>query len=348
MNSADASGGCWEQVPGPEIDAPLVDVTAAHAISASDIWAVGQTGSAGGDVSHTLAMHWDGAKWTVVPSPNGPNPDNGRNSLYAVSGSSGGDVWAVGAYTTGGSQFHTLAMHWNGTQWSTVPLPDFGAQGDQLNTVAALAPDNVWVAGSYLTSEHQDGHMLVLHWDGKAWSRSPLPLNTTHIILSLTARAPDDIWAVGTQAMHWNGKNWRILPTVEGAYFDGVTAVGPDDAWVVGDDGDNAITLHWDGQKLDIVPVPGAGSKAFLHETTALPNGDVWVAGEIADKPRRQPLLMKWAGEQWTLYPSPVPDHDARLQGITAADGILWAVGSQTQEGKSKPLFLRYKATCGS
>ena len=189
--------------------------------------------------------------------------------------------------------------------------------------------------------------MAVLHWDGLTWNRSPLPLNVTHTLLSIAANGSDDIWAVGTQVLHWNGTNWRILPTptAEGAYFDGVTALGKDDVWVVGNDGTTAITLHWDGQKLDIVHVPGPAADAFLHEATAT-GSNVWVAGENVDRPSmRETLLMKWTGAQWTLYPSVLPGADARLQGISAAkDGSLWAAGSVAEGGKSKPLFLRYNS----
>ncbi|HEY0071054.1 MAG TPA: hypothetical protein VGE04_13890 [Chloroflexia bacterium] len=339
--------GCWARVAGPELEVEFVDVTAVQSISANDAWAVGHTGTPGGDVSRTLTMHWDGSEWRTVPSPNGPNPDSGRNSLYAVSASAPDNVWAVGAYTTGGSKFRTLALRWDGSRWSVVPTPRLGEYDDELKAVLAFSPDDVWAVGSYLNHEYEDGHMVVLHWNGLTWTRSPLPLNVTHTLLSIAANGHDDIWAVGTQVLHWNGTNWRILPTptAEGAYFDGVTVLGKDDVWVVGNDGTAAITLHWNGQKLDIVHVPGPAADAFLHEATVT-GSNVWVAGENVDRPSmRETLLMKWTGAQWTLYPSVLPGLDARLQGISAAkDGSLWAAGSVAEGNKSKPLFLRYSS----
>lgn len=350
-SSTNQAGGCWARVAGPEIEAEFVDLTAVHTLSAGDAWAVGHAGTVGGDVSRTLTMHWDGVEWRTVPSPDGPSPDSGRNSLYAVSASAPDNVWAVGAYTTGGSKFRTLAMRWDGSAWRTVATPKLGEYDDELKAVLVFAPNDVWAAGSYLNHEYEDGHMVILHWDGKEWTRSPLPLNVTHTLLSLSATGPDDIWAVGTQVLHWNGTNWRILstPTAEGAYFDGVTALAPNDVWVVGNDGTAAITLHWDGQKLNIVQVPAPASDAFLHEATTA-GGDVWIAGENVDRPSvRETLLMKWTGTQWGLYPSVLPGTDARLQGISAAkDGSMWAAGSVTEGGKSKPLFLRYSdKPCG-
>ncbi len=347
--TADAVAGCWKQIPAPTVGAAYTDLTAIHALSPDDVWAVGSAGTPGGDLSRTLTMHWNGAQWSIVPSPNGPNPDTGRNSLYAVSGSSPDNVWAVGAYTRGGSQFRSLAMRWDGSRWSIVPTPDLGEHDDELKAVLAFGPADVWAVGSYLTSEQVDGHMVILHWDGMTWNRQPLPLNVTHTLLSIAARAPDDIWAVGTQVLHYNGKNWRILPTDESAYFDGVTVRGKDDVWIVGNDGSNALTLHWDGSRLNIVPVPAPAGQAFLHETVALPNGDIWAVGEAVDDPaRRGAVIMKWTGESWTLYPNPLPDVDSRLQGVTQAGGSLWAVGSQSTEGNSKALFLRYRGEpCG-
>lgn len=337
------AGGCWVVVPSPQVDAQYVEITAISAVSSSDIWAVGSMGDPGGDLSRTLTMHYDGRVWSIVPSPNGPNPDSGRNSLYEVSATTPDNVWAVGAYTTGGSQFHSIAMRYDGKAWNTVALPTVGQQGDEATAAAAVSPDDVWVTGSYFTDEQHDGHMYVLHWNGTSWERANLPLDTTHMLLSIAWRVPDDVWAVGTQVLHYNGANWRILPVNDGAYLDGVTALGPDNVWIVGNDGDSAITLHWDGQKLNVMQVPGSASKAFLHEAVSLPNGDVWVAGEDAGNPAmRQPLLMKWTGESWSLYPNPVPGVDARLEGITQAAGDLWAAGSQTRDGKSQPLFLHY------
>lgn len=40
----------------------------AASVSANDVWAVGQTTAATG--FQTLAEHWDGTAWTVVPTPN--------------------------------------------------------------------------------------------------------------------------------------------------------------------------------------------------------------------------------------------------------------------------------------
>jgi hypothetical protein len=66
------------------------------------MWAVGGTGSG------TLILHWDGAHWTRLPSPN----IGASDGLNAVAASSASNIWAVGQFidnTNGVNQ--TLALH---------------------------------------------------------------------------------------------------------------------------------------------------------------------------------------------------------------------------------------------
>src|SRR5205823_2427748 len=80
-------------------------------IADNDIWAVGAYSSAG-----TLIEHWDGASWSIEPSPSG-------GILRAVSADAANDAWAVGEY---GPNNRTLVEHWDGSQWSVIPSPNPG------------------------------------------------------------------------------------------------------------------------------------------------------------------------------------------------------------------------------
>src|SRR5207253_7101542 len=68
-------GTSWSVVPSPDPSASGSILYGITAVSANDVWAVGDYpyGSAGGHV--TLTEHWDGSSWSVVPSP-GCCPDN--------------------------------------------------------------------------------------------------------------------------------------------------------------------------------------------------------------------------------------------------------------------------------
>ena len=131
------------------------------------MWAVGvQATETSND---TLALHWNGRSWTVVPNKN-PWPEcedgdilwNG-NSLNSVSAVSANDVWAVGSECYSAN---TIVEHWNGSSWSLVASP---RQPDGFESMAALygveaiSASNVWAVG-YRDSSGIE--RLVEHCDG--------------------------------------------------------------------------------------------------------------------------------------------------------------------------------------
>ena len=87
--------------------------TAVDARSPIDAWAVGSAGTA------TLAEHWDGTNWSVVPTPALPGPAVLRGVAIAATS----DVWAVGAYTDPNAFDHSripLIEHWDGSTRTSV------------------------------------------------------------------------------------------------------------------------------------------------------------------------------------------------------------------------------------
>jgi hypothetical protein len=118
-------GHTWSVVPVPDVPreptdewgAGLRDVTA---VSAHDVWAVGEAG---------LSYHWDGHSWKIIPVPrNAADADGHGISINSISARSSHDAWAVG-YGFGGA----LTMRWNGTAWKLVSSPD--ASESTLNSV---------------------------------------------------------------------------------------------------------------------------------------------------------------------------------------------------------------------
>src|SRR5262249_41578585 len=75
------------------------NLLAVSAASSKDVWAVGFFQAASGSPRLTLAEHWNGHKWRVVPSP---SPGGADNILLAVAAVSAHDVWAVGSFVVSG------------------------------------------------------------------------------------------------------------------------------------------------------------------------------------------------------------------------------------------------------
>jgi hypothetical protein len=245
------NGTRWTQVPSPSPEvADGSFLLGVSAVSGTDVWAAGWYFGTGGENSNTLLLHWNGARWSVVRSPNPVHL--GFNTLTSVSARSGADAWAAGSSDAG-----TITLHWDGSRWSRVASP--GRTGvDVLNGVSAVAARDAWAAGATAASD------LILRWNGVRWARVPAPAPGSSPSLSgVSAASAASAWAVGaylttpgrtaaTLVLHWNGTAWarQASPSPGGAGGSallGVSAPSPARAWAVGYAGGSTLILRWNG-----------------------------------------------------------------------------------------------------
>lgn len=192
-------GSTWRRVaspnPGGSRDASLRGVVVS---SPRDAWAVGYYHNRAASADQTLVLHWDGATWRHVASPN-PRSSRGAE-LYGVAATSPRNAWAVGEYYNGlKGAYLTLVLHWDGTGWKRVASPNPRSGENYLNGVAATSPGNAWAVGEYYIRGGTADRTLVLHWDGAAWQRaaSPNPGSADNILRAVAATSPRNAWAVG-------------------------------------------------------------------------------------------------------------------------------------------------------
>jgi hypothetical protein len=198
-------GTAWSIVPNPALNQPGAVLRSVSVVSPSDIWAVGQQGNPdqvtySGDTP--LIEHWNGTSWTVVTAPAASTP----SFLFAVSGDSATDAWAVGYQTeVGTSTLIPLVEHWDGTSWTTVTLPASVAGVDGLIGVYAASPDNVWaIQGGFSAPLTPGGRPATfLHWDGTTWSAvsgpGPRAYGLAYQYEAISGDRSGDVWAVGAQ-----------------------------------------------------------------------------------------------------------------------------------------------------
>src|SRR5438094_1749709 len=124
------NGTAWTIVYSPNVLGFSNTLQAVNVISANDIWAVGYSTDTNFN-NFTLTLHWNGATWSIVPSPT-VNDD----ILFGVNAIASNDVWAVGRSQ---QEAVTLTIHWNGSNWSVVPSPNDGFEDNILFGVAAVA-----------------------------------------------------------------------------------------------------------------------------------------------------------------------------------------------------------------
>jgi hypothetical protein len=166
------SGGTWTPVASPDDGTATTDnsLMAIAGTQATGLWAVGWRESPTG--LQPLILRYDTTQpsptWVSVTGGGGvPAPGTIDTVLTGVDVLSASDVWAVGYYFDGGVN-QPLALHWDGSTWSNSPVPGAG----MLRKVRALAPDNVWAAGTFYNANASvpSYQSLVEHFDGTAWT----------------------------------------------------------------------------------------------------------------------------------------------------------------------------------
>lgn len=335
--------GAWNHSPTPNPNEFYSQLRGVAAISAADVWAVGQYDSLAGTYTplmRALTAHWNGSSWTMVPTPAvGPS----GTTLMGVAAAGPSDVWAVGYSNTYGTP-QTLVQRWNGAQWSVVPSPVI-AGGSSLEAVTLASADDAWAVGyraGGLPDYAATVVTLAVHWNGTAWSAVPSPnvSNRSNELVAVSAVSSDDVWAVGNSrnigelfqnlVMHWNGADWTIVPTPNAANAENelyaVAAIASDDVWAVGRSNDGirerSVFLHWDGSAWTSVPGPGGGEAVTgSGALVALASDDVWAVGNT---------VAHWDGSSWSLAPNPVVPGALGLSLVGASKvGAcdVWAAG---------------------
>ena len=241
-------GSQWHVVPSAPMGG-YGELFGVSALSSNDVWAVGYYDDST-TIYKSYAEHWDGQSWTAMATPRAGTRSNELNAVVAVSPN---DIWAVGYQADVNDDWYSLALHWDGTQWSVVPAPSIDPYGDELLAVSAISSSDVWAVGS---------HHVIEHWDGTQWSISQAG-TFIGVFNGVVAITSDDVWAVGTNSddpsqtltEHWDGVQWTLVdspsPGPNGNSLNAVSAVGPNELWAVGYEMganhllDRSLVLHY-------------------------------------------------------------------------------------------------------
>ncbi len=204
------NGRTWSKVTSPSPGASVNYLYAVSAASADDAWAAGIYLNKAGD-NQTMLMHWNGTAWSKVSSP---DPGKSGSVISAVTAVSATDAWAVGNYCTtsgcvGDPPDKTLILHWNGKLWSKVASPNPG-YANTLDAVSAYSTTGAWAVGSYDTKPGGNPEILLLRWNGKAWSRVTSPAERNNYLIAISAASAKDAWAAGSVLLRWNGA-WSVV-----------------------------------------------------------------------------------------------------------------------------------------
>ncbi|MGO9292974.1 MAG: hypothetical protein ACLP52_03660 [Streptosporangiaceae bacterium] len=344
-NAASTASTAWTVTHPPytaEDNVPYAPLNAISAVSASNIWAVGQS-------SGTLLIdHYDGRSWAQSTLPSGPcSVFEADCNLTGVSGDSASNVIAIGngtIPTSQGWETEALAYLWNGTGWQALTVPS-SIPDSAMEHIQAFSPTDAWAAGTSPNASDTGSVVAAVNWNGSTWTQVATPFSTT-VNLTVNAISGDsasDIWVVGETAthgytggqrtsviLHYNGSAWTQVPVPDQSGLLDVDAVSPTDAWAVAADGS---VLNWNGSTWTVaaqLELSGTAAIAALSPT------DVWVAqvGELAH----------YNGTSWTTAPTPSGVNVVTTHAVVSPGGVWFAGYYYPSNAVTAPAVLSTKS----
>jgi hypothetical protein len=306
----------------------------------------------------TLILHWNGTRWSRVPSPNRSPVSNELTGVYAIAAD---DVWAVGTYlqpVNHGSINKTLTEHWNGKKWSVVASPNIAGFDSVLEDVSADASGkDIWAVGVADDLATGSFRTLSMEWTVLGWAlrntRGP-----SGELEGVRVASRQDVWAVGassadTLILH-RGAKWQRQRSPDPCDINGLDAtagIASSNAWAVGTCETagvrDTLVTHWNGSAWVHVKSPSPGAKFnSLVGVSALARNDAWAVGSSSDVTvgGDTTLAVHWNGRKWRTVSTPNPDVLNDLLDVAAVTtDDVWAVGyTGDGTGVFKTLLLHW------
>ena len=293
---------------------------------------------------------------TVGPSPSVPacvptweivqaaDPGTFPHELHDVAAISAGEAWAVGASGDPTSPDEVLLERWDGSAWTAEEGPSPGSETNELLSVDAAEPNDVWAVGR--TASGFGDRPLVLRYDGTRWDIVAMPPDLTGVLTGVEALAPNDVWAVGFSGdetaslnhaliLHWDGELWATVDTgraVGGgaSLLNDVMALGPEDVWAVGTSHNQPLIIRFDGKTWVRTETPVKGVANAIEPVGV---EDAWVVGRP---------IQRFDGQEWSQAAN--IRGDGQLHSISAVSPQdIWAVGIRPGgTGITRSLVLRF------
>ena len=316
-----------------------------YCTSRSNCWTVGLRATTNAFIAQ--ARQWNGRTWVKhsIPSPGGTGPGSVTEPA-AVRCASAAECWTVGFYGKSGGPSLNLMLRWNGRRWSAMSVPQPAGtgktSGNFLDDVTCSSARNCWAVGDFGKTNSSTLN-LVLHWNGKKWSRLRVPepggtgKKAENKLNNVRCPTSSRCIAVGSytngsgktfsQVLIWNGRSWFNQPvpspgsgTANNASVLFSLGCGPKNCWAVGIFGPSSgrpslnQVLHWNGRSWSrqFTAQPAGTGKAAQNNlgwVTCTSDRDCWAVGDYGNQgpvtSRNQAL--HWNGKRWAFVHTPNP-----------------------------------------
>jgi hypothetical protein len=145
-------GSTWSRVDSPNGGAEPVALTAVSSAASNDVWAVGTIDAGEPFPGMTLALHWNGTKWSKIKSP---SPSSG-DDVSGVEAFAGMHAWLAGTFWPTAFEPKGLTVRFSGGPGKRVKVPGHTS----LDDIAGVAGSDLWAVGS----------AGIFHRDASTWS----------------------------------------------------------------------------------------------------------------------------------------------------------------------------------
>jgi hypothetical protein len=252
-------------------------------------------------------------------------------------------------------------------QWLSAPFPKTEGAGFSLAAVSGI---DVWAVGTEWHEYPAPTYPLILHWNGRRWSRVRAPRLPNVEMRHAAAASPTRAWAVGwnteaggTVALMWNGTRWRRVSSpndrrTSNNKLEKVHVVGPADVWAIGETYDANRNAHfplvqrWDGRRWKIVRA-GLEGELSLRDIHGISAHNIRMVGSRTDTTNRavdRAVMFRWNGSRWRPEPLPRASLPAsRLTSVAVVSATeAWATGGtdtpvdRGETGEFRPYDLRW------
>jgi hypothetical protein len=281
-------GSAWTVIQTP-VAGPNPELKTVSCASATFCVAVGENAGKGFNVRNARALVevWNGASWTIQPSPAGSR----SGGLAGVSCVSSSFCVAVGTrFALASGESYPVSVVWNGTRGKEIKIPA-ARYHSELSAISCVAATRCTAVGSHSVNKTgvEEVRPLAERWNGRSWTidRPPAELDRYHGRLYrnnswLTAvscpsrssclasgdaeRAQQGIGAAA-YVTQWHGKRWTRatagLP--RHSPFSGVSCLSSRDCYAAGqfDNGvfpapatQQPLMEHWNGASWTRITLP--------------------------------------------------------------------------------------------
>ncbi|MDF2708220.1 hypothetical protein AB0C18_03095 [Nonomuraea muscovyensis] len=319
-----ASVEAWEKSTSARLvaDGSLSDVLA---LSATNVWAVGQQQIWDVWKNRGTIRHWDGTRWAEVAI----RDTAGTVNLRGVAAASASDVWAVGDGVDG----LPYLAHGDTGGFSRVRVEGLWA-GDWLGGVDART-GRVVAVGSGKSRDQRSNKMVGLVVVGEDGRWTVRDTDAEGALYAVAEGIAVGDTGTGPLIVHESGDTWKAVPVpdIPGGYLRDVQVDSSKRAMAVGGvyhgPGDvEPLVLSWNGKRWKREKLPATASR--LYGVTGDGKGRYWAAGYDPAQPV-EPFMLRYEKGDWEIIRGGAARgrDSVRLQAVTylPGKGAVWAVG---------------------